>query len=85
MRVCDGEGVRASVVACVCLLVCIESICMNDCVILHFILAIGLFENIDGALRTSLTLLQSEGGTKSLRLADNIDLIAGYKDILRPD
>ena len=33
----------------------------------------------DCALRTSLTLLQSEGGTKSLRLADNIDLIAGSK------
>ena len=44
MRVRDGEGVRASVVACVCLLVCIESICMKDCVILHFILAI--FENM---------------------------------------
>ena len=30
-------------------------------------------------MKTSLTLLQSEGGTKSLRSADNIDLIAGYQ------
>ena len=34
------------------------------------------------ALLTSLTLLQSEGGNKSLRSADNIDLIAGYIDKL---
>ena len=44
--------------------------------------------NQDGALRTSLTLLQSEGGTKSIRLAVNIDVIAGSKanlQILRAD
>ena len=34
------------------------------------------------ALLTSLTLLPSEGGNKSLRLADNIDLIAGSIDKL---
>ena len=49
-----------------------------------------LEQNQDCALRTSLTLLPSEGGTKSLRLADNVDLIAGSKDkrslhILRVD
>ena len=36
--------------------------------------------NQDGALKTSFTLLPSEGGTKSL--ADNIDLIAGSEDKL---
>ena len=38
--------------------------------------------NQDGELKTPFTLLQSEGGLKSLRLADNIDLIAGSKDKL---
>ena len=38
--------------------------------------------NQDGALKTSFTLLQSEGGTTSLLLADNIDLMAGSKDKL---
>ena len=40
------------------------------------LLFIFLEQNLDFALGTSLTLLQSEGRTKPLRLADNIDLIA---------
>ena len=40
------------------------------------LLCIFLEQNQDFALGTSLTLLQSEGRTKPLRLADNIDLIA---------
>ena len=32
------EGVRASVSACVCLLVYNNYVCMRDCVILHFVL-----------------------------------------------